>query len=634
MRFVGLSATEFTLLFTSAAFLALVFYLISFRRRTAVLAAEPIWRLVLGRRRTPFRKLLALLVQILVLFLLSLVLADPRLHATDAQPPVAQLMVVDVSASMGALEDDQTRLELAVELVSRVAEAMGPRDRMMLVAMDDGCRPLTAWVDKGEQIQRALKNLETGAVAEDFEGALRFAYVALHSEAIEEDAERRVVVISDRFHQAPVGEASFPVQQVVVGEPGDNLAVTAFELRRRGGAARGSEVFVEVTNYGKSSRKVRLNIHTASELLGEDLISVPGRGSQARSYFLKPIADDRVMATITGTSGKGLADRFQLDDRAFALVPRRESRSVLLVTEGNLFIEKALQLDPTIDVRVVKPAAFAPDRLAGHQAVVFDGVCTAVDVPAIFFDPKPGPACPFTMGETVEFPSLQPLRGDHPVTESLSLIDVQIQLAHRLIPTADDVELLADGGGPLVLARESGPVKQLAFGFDVARSDLPLRIAFPMMIHNCLVWFLGAGVDMGAQEYVVGGLARLPDWVAASSQIRDPRGHQVAPLTLGGRALLKLRWPGFYEVSDRGQGFSVPANFQLTEESGLAGDRAKGPARELWAGRAADELPSALLAGFDKDIPPEPPLQWPLVLLAAAWLLLFDWVFFCFRILF
>ena len=77
MRFVGLSATEFTLLFSSAAFLAVVFYLISFRRRTAVLAAEPIWRLVLGRRRTPFRKLLALLVQILVLFLLSL----PIVHA-------------------------------------------------------------------------------------------------------------------------------------------------------------------------------------------------------------------------------------------------------------------------------------------------------------------------------------------------------------------------------------------------------------------------------------------------------------------------------------------------------------------------------------------------------------------------
>ncbi len=637
MRFVGLTATEFSMLFASAAFLAVLFYLLSFRRRTAVMAAEPIWRRVLGRRRTPFRKLLALLGQILILFLLTLARADPRLESEDVAGPVAQVLVVDVSASMGALEHEGTRLDQAIELAEGVADALGPRDRLMLMAMDDGCRPSTHFSADAEAVKRAARSLRPVAVAEDFERAVHFAASALRTEALDDRTRRRITVVSDRFHPAVALDQldqAIELLQVAVGTPGGNLAVTAFDIRRRGGAARGHEVFCEVTNFGRRDRRVKLSIHTSSELLGEEDVDVPARGSRSRSYFLKPVSARRVMATITGLGGKNLADRFQLDDRAYALIPRRESRRVLLVTTGNLYLEKALQLDPSLEVDVVRPADFGPGLLRGYQAVVFEKLCPAVSTPAIYFAPEAGPAspeCPFSSSEAVEFPELLPLRGDHPITEGVTLVDVQISSARRLVPSPGDVELLADGGGPLVLARQRNGRKLVAFGFDVARSDLPLRIAFPLMMHNCLVWFLGQTVDLHSDEHAVGGLARLPEWVDSRTAIVDPRGRRVAPLTLGGRSLVKLRWPGFYEVGEGRRQAVVPANFHLPDESSLAGDRAVGKRRLVWSG---GEPPEMLVAGFDKNEYPEPPLQWPLVLLAVAWLLLFDWVFFCFRILF
>lgn len=634
MRFFGLTATEFSLLFSCAAFLAVVFYLLSFRRRRAVLATEPIWRRVLGRRRTPFRKLLALLLQIAILFLLSLALADPRLESQDAQPPVAAVVVVDVSASMSALDGDRDRLAEAVELIEALAAEMGPRDRMLLVSMDDGCRPLTSWVNDPDAIGEALVDLKRSAVGEDFASAVSFAASALRAEGLDPRARRRVIVVSDRFHEPPEEDLS-PNQpellQVTVGQPRGNLAVTALEVRRRGGAARGHEVFVEVTNYGRRDRRVKLSIHTPDQLLGEERVTAPGRGAFSQTYFLKPIAGERLLATLTAAQSRGQADGFQFDDQAYALIPKRESRRVLLVTSGNLFLEMALKLDPLVDVEIVKPAAFMAGKLSGFQAVVFDGLCPKTQIPAVYFNPPAGGGCPVGTADEVAFPELLPLRGDHPVSDGVTMVDVRIEAARRLVPEAGDVELLADAGGPLVLARERAGSKMVAFGFDVARSDLPLRIAFPLMIHNCLAWFLGERPDLGSADLVVGGLASLPDWAGPAAKLVDPRGRVADPLRLGGRSLLRLRWPGFYELSEGRRRAWLPANFHQPDESNLTGDRRIAPDRFTWQ---AGPPPAELTAGFDKTELPEPPLQWPLVLLAAAWLLVFDWIFFCFRILF
>ncbi len=632
MRFFGLSPTEFSLLFATAAFLAVVFYLLSFRRRTAVMAAEPIWRRVLGRRRTPFRKLLALLLQILILFLLALALADPRIEREDPAPPVAVAVVVDTSASMSAIEGDRQRIDVARTLVERMAAALGPRDRMLLLAMDDRCRPLARWTADAGILRRAAAGLAAGAMPEDFESAVAFAASALRARPTGDRLQRRLVVIGDRFHSVPAGDLPGELLQVRVGRTRANLALTAFDIRRRSGAARGHEVFVEVTNTGRRDRRATLSLHTAETLLGAEDISVPGRDSWARSYFLEPVAADRLMATLTGRGGRSRVDRLALDDRAFALLPERQQRRVLLVTPGNLFLEKVLALDPTLSLEVIAPEAFGPGRLATVQAAVFDRFCPPSAKPAIYFAPPEQPGCPFGLGEAVTEPDLLPLRGDHPVTEQITLVDMRIGQARRLLPEPGDAELLADSGGPLVIARQAQDRKRVAFGFDLMRSDLPLRVAFPMLMHNCLVWFLGEQVDMGTAEHAVGGWSRLPDWVDADTRIVAPDGHRVGALALGGRWLLKLRQPGFYTIEGADQREVLPANFLQPSESSLPGGGPSGPGRLDWAPDAP--LPQALHAGFDKEIPPEPPLQWPVILLAVAWLLLFDWVFFCFRILF
>ena len=634
MRLFGLTPTEFTLLFCAAAMLAVIIYLLAFRKRTVVVAADPIWRKIVGKRRTPFRKLLALLIQLLVLFLLSLALGDPRFLPAQAKPPVNMALVVDVSASMSAKDGGGTRMDRAVELSRAVADAMGPRDRMTLMAMDDSCRPLLPYTSDPEEIHDALGDLKSTTVSEEAQPAVDFAASTLTGGGTGAgsagEVQSRIVLVSDRFHavEAPAG---IELVQVAVGEGTENLAVTGFDIRPRGGAARGNEVFLEVANYGRRSRRVRLSVHTSAALLGEEILEVPAKGSATRSYFLQPLETDRVMATITAARGGGPADGFVLDDRAFALTPEQNIRRVVLVTSGNLYLEKALELNPSVGLKVVAPERYRPSVLAGAQAVFFDGICPPAPIHAAYFNPPGDSGCPFAYGSEVDFPALLPLRGDHIVTRGITLIDVQVQQACRLLPEPGDVELLADEGGPLVIARQKDSVRLLGVGFDVSKSDLPLRVAFPILLHNVLDWFLGEVAIGGFDESGVGDLLELPAWVNPEEGVVDPAGGRVAPRQVSNKLLLRPRLPGYYTAQRGDRRWVAPVNFHLKDESMPVGDLRESADRFRWR---SGEPPAGVVAGFDKAEYPEPPLQWPVILLAIAWLLLFDWIFYVFRILF
>jgi hypothetical protein len=632
MRFLGLSATEFTMLFCSAAFLAVLFYLLAFRRRIARLATDPIWRKVIGRRRTPFRKLLALALQLLILLFLSLVLADPRMEANPPPPPVAQVVVLDTSASMEAQEQDATRLQKAKNLTLEIIQHLGPRDRLMLMAMDATVRPLTQFTADPQLLRDALAGLQGSVLSEDASGALLFAKAALNGAGLSEDTLRRIVIISDRFHALESPSEDPPVLQVCVGKTTENLAVTAFDLRRRSGAAQGSEVFAEVTNYGQKDHAVLLSIHTPSALLGEELLPVPAGQSASRSYFLKSVEENRILATITAADRVSNADGFVIDDRAYALIPKKEADRVLLVSDGNLYLEKALKLNPNLQLIQARRSDFQPSMQDGIRAAIFDGICPASSAPAIYFAPGGEAGCPFAVApDEISFPKLLPMRGDHPVTETLSLQDVQIRQARHLVPQPNDTELLLDEGGPIMLAREEKGLRSLAIGFDVAKSDLPLRVAFPMLLHNALVWFLGETLDLGSASVSVGQSIDLGTWSGGNDRIVDPKGVQQMPTRLGAAWSFRPNLPGFYSIQRGGALTLLPVNYYLKSESDITGDRQPSALRFFWT---QGDLPQELIAGFDPMDHPEPPLQWPTVLLAAAWLLLFDWIFFCFRILF
>ena len=52
---------------------------------------------------------------------------------------------------------------------------------------------------------------------------------------------------------------------------------------------------------------------------------------------------------------------------------------------------------------------------------------------------------------------------------------------------------------PLMLTWERGKLRLFFIGFDITASDLPLRVAFPVLFHNAFEWFQATQLEFPGQ---------------------------------------------------------------------------------------------------------------------------------------
>jgi hypothetical protein len=312
----------------------------------------------------------------------------------------------------------------------------------------------------------------------------------------------------------------------------------------------------------------------------------------------------------------GTHDDLPADDRAYALLPERRRARVLVVTEGNTYLEAALLLDEYLDVTDVAPQAY-PEAIArgDWDAVIFDRV-TPAERPrahALYLDPR-GPGSPVRVTDELKQPGFDRVDRKHPAVRFLALDPVNVAAGHKLVPeTGDRVLGAAEGGAaPLLVAGVRGGYKFVALGFDVSQSDLPLRTAWPLFVLDCVNWFS----DEDAQylsSFRTGEVWRIPvSGGLSQATLKRPDGTTQAVPVHEGRAVFLGQHAGFYELSAGEQTTTFAANLLDATESAIA------PEDHV----VVDGRPSGSLEGFHAGVRRE---IWIYLLLAVALLTALEW---------
>jgi hypothetical protein len=181
-------------------------------------------------------------------------------------------------------------------------------------------------------------------------------------------------------------------------------------------------------------------------------------------------------------------DALALDNIAWAVKGPGGERRALLVSAGNLFLERAIASLPEVSAFRADPEAALPTE--PYDLTVFDGILPAElpDGPLLVINPPPGNPL-LTVSGT--FSNTQLSRAsNHALLDHVDFSQVQILEAHKVeVPARANVLLGADGG-PLLLAGEPGGRRVVVLTFDLHDSDLPLQIAFPILIANLVEWLV------------------------------------------------------------------------------------------------------------------------------------------------
>jgi len=316
-------------------------------------------------------------------------------------------------------------------------------------------------------------------------------------------------------------------------------------------------------------------------------------------------------------------DALAVDDVAYAVLREKKDVRILLVSDGNPFLERGLEQDPLVKkdasghIPRLAPASFLPEDagLAAFDLVILDRVELKALGPGnyMIFDALP----PFE-GIRAKGSAPKPVVVDwdegHPVSRFVSFASLDVSASRRVELRKEDRVIIsaapanADGtthrphkrkpGDPPAPAEEASSVPLmfeardgdrhcLVLPFDLMKTQSwPLKAAFPIFLANVVRWLGGSGRDERALGVRTGEVAEVPiPKGATKATVTDPKAQERVLSLKAGDDVLRFAdtgVAGFYQVKfegspdiDKGPKVWFAANLASAEESDL------GPATKI-----------------------------------------------------
>jgi len=583
MSFLNPSA----LLFLLGIPAVILLHLLKIRRRQALVSSTLLWtdRLRDQQASAPFRRLkpnLLLLLQILAILALSLALARP-VRTVLVAGYARTVFILDVSASMQATDVSGSRFAAAKAAARSAAAKLRPGQQAMLIAAGQDAQVVVPFSEDPGAIQRGLDRLTALDVPGRLSEALRLAQANLQVQG----GPAAVEVFTDGAFEAPslpdLGGAT--VHWHHTGQRGKNVGITAFEARKTFFGAFDYQAFLSVANYG-------------SEAVTFDLVlTLDGRPLKTERVMLTPELKRSFVFPFVDKEGGILKAAIAVDDdltadnQALAVLPPPRPLSVLLVSTGNAFLEKALAADAQVKVErgTLELLEKTPSP---YDVVILDGV-QAKRVPPgryLFVNTVPE-GVPLEVQGRIQDPPIVDWDRTHPAMRYLDLSKVAIQEALRVRPMGGGRALLESNLTPLIYALDTGGLKAIFIGFDLYRTDFPLRVAFPLFVSNALRWLSPSRLEDAGLQLRTGQplTINLPAGVSEAT-LFDPAGQRhtlhadadgrasfVGTTRVGVYAAKAGSWEQRFavnlldeaesNVATRTQGFSGPSGSRPLEEA-------------------------------------------------------------------
>src|SRR5581483_6324913 len=210
----------------------------------------------------------------------------------------------------------------------------------------------------------------------------------------------------------------------------------------------------------------------------------------------------------------------------------------LLVTSGNLFLEKLLRIIPGVELYRVDPRRYFALDTSSYDVVVFDNYLPETLPRGNVLALNPPDSAFFPVVGQVNRPRITFWDKDHPLLRYVDLRDVGIAAARQLSAPGWARPLVQAGSVPLLLAGDDGARRVVVFPFDLRQSNLPLSVAFPILMSNVMGFLQPAGsVDVRSlapdQPQT---LVPLPQ--ADQLQVKNPAGDVATLVPRPGQPLV------------------------------------------------------------------------------------------------
>jgi len=517
----------------------IILYILKVRLRREPVSTNMFWSQIYDEKppRSIWRylkHLLSLLLQLLFLLLRVAAIADPY-FLWQLKQSRRVVLVVDNSASMQAMESDgNSRFDLAIEKGLDLVEGLRERDEMAIIVAESRPRVAIGMSGHAPTLRRTLKALQTS----DQPTTVTHA-VDLGRQLIGEHPHGEVVVLTDgclpqsSFEAIEALSPNSPVSEqpntndseatpdrdsthltryLVVGSQLSNVGITQLQLRRSLVDPTGYEVLVKVLNASDQPVDCRLELELNGSPVDVLPLELEPNEEWTRSLEKTSVEGGELTALLTQIKASDVEDEptsvstddartpktlngLKVDDRAWAILPPKKIQKVLIVTSGNLFLQKVFEANPLVDVTLMN---HFPDPWPKDSLIVLHGEVPETLPDGDLFVIDPATDCDlWSIGPVLENPIVTELNADSRLMTHVRLDNVLVPKAEKIDFHSDVTPLAATLSGDLIYARlTNGEGRLLVLNVDLEESDLAFRTTFPIMVTNALGWYAGHTGDL------------------------------------------------------------------------------------------------------------------------------------------
>lgn len=517
---------------------------------------------------------LMLLLQLFIAIVLAMAAARP-VSSFLLDQPQRTIFILDMTTSMlaedagGVGSVGASRFAVARETIKAEVEQLGEIDTIVVISLAP--QPellLSGTAEQKASSLLALDNLVAGA-----NGANLVAALSLANGALDPEADNRVIVLTDGNY--PLEPQTLPVVlaplhwELIPGSTAGEGNQALFDVSTRPLPDGRHRVFARLVNYSETPVNRTLRLLANGNVVDETAVEVGAQAETAQVWTVSAQAETVAVEIAE-------PDLLPQDNRAELILLNSTQRRVLLISETPDVLARALKAQPGIELTIM-PSASATDNLNDFDLVVFDGLPLEVTTwprgNLLVVNPPLGhPLLP--ADNTVR--NLRPdLETALALLEGIDLSGVYFNRAPRLFaPDWAETDLAAlttegEESIPIVFHGAVNNSQVVVWAFDLASTNLPARLALPLLTANTLSILLAPTLPAAIAP-------GDPVLLARNFSIEVPGSQRLFQNTNGASAgdnfFTHTRQPGVYKIYNENNtlvaGFAVHAGSPL--ESNLS----------------------------------------------------------------
>jgi len=550
-------------------------------------------------RSRVFKIDLLFLLQILLILLLVFFLARPYLKSSIINISGKNVvLVIDSSASMQTVEDNETRFDKARSQALKMIGKLGQSDKMMVISSSYSSTVVSDFTDDKARLNKTINDLMPKDTGTNLDEGVSLGVSFL------KNAERgEMYVLTDR--SAPLMDftnlKSGNIKFITFGDESANVAITSLNVYQdmfKDYTER--EAYVTVDNYSNDSKTVRLSVLLNDEIIMEEEFKLAG-GEQKTLSVLGLNASGILIADIQTD------DSLLVDNTAYAIINEIKPIKILLVSDNYRLkdeLEKIEQSTHRIIVTHIAVSEYEQEVIKDYDAAIFHkfvpdnnpGINSLYIMPYLHSsnlqaeDVKEGNVFRDALvseHELVMRVKILDWDNSHPVMTHLNnLDDLDIKSAFTMRPPDWSVPLIKISGNlsdsPIAFAGWYEGKKIISLGFDLSDFDFSESDGLRMLIMtlNIIQW-LNPYEAVDNSKLLTGGQYRLNYALTEGIEIVTPENEILKfdvkdDATEANFVFNKIEYTGEYKISGTNINSRFVANLFDVNESRIAPESTDG----------------------------------------------------------